>query len=71
MYLLMYEHTMTSGQASMLFLVGAVTLTAYLLKEIPVIGKAWMVIKLFWIMVFGSLFLNYAKKEIKTWWNKD
>lgn len=71
MYLLMYEQTFTSGQVAMLFLVGATTLTAYLLKEIPVVGKAWIIIKLFWLVIFGTLFLNYAKKEIKAWWKKD
>jgi ABC-type multidrug transport system permease subunit len=71
MYLLMYEHTLTSGQVAMLFLAFIITLLAYLLKDIPVIGKAWYVIKIFWIVVFGTLLFNFAKKEIKEWWYKD
>jgi hypothetical protein len=67
----MYEHTLTSGQVAMLFLAFIITLLAYLLKDIPVIGKAWYVIKIFWIVVFGTLLFNFAKKEIKEWWYKD
>jgi len=71
MYLLMYEHTLTLGQVGILVLAFAITFLAYLFKDVPVLGKAWYVIKIFWIVVFGTLLFNFAKKNIKEWWNED
>lgn len=37
----------------------------------PIIGPIYRVVELFFIVLFATLFANYAKKEIKEWWNKD
>jgi len=71
MYLLMYEHTLTFGQSMVLLLAFAITFVAYLLKDVPGLGGIWYVIKIFWIVIFGTLLFNFAKKNIKEWWNKD
>ncbi len=31
----------------------------------------WKIVSTFFIVLFAILFANYAKKEIKNWWNKD
>ena len=44
----------------------------YLLRNAhPIFGGIWRIISLFGIVLFVTLFVNYAKKEIKDWWNKD
>lgn len=70
MILLMYEHTITASQATMLIIFGLVTLIAFLLRDVPGLGKAWYLIKIFLIVVLGTLMANYLKKELKDWWNK-
>ena len=37
----------------------------------PIIGPIYRIVGLFFIVLFAILFANYAKKEIKEWWNKD
>ena len=71
MTLLMYEHTITPTQVTMLVVFGLMCIISYMLKDVPFFGKAWYVIKIFLFVVFGTLLGNYLKKEIKEWWNKD
>jgi hypothetical protein len=40
-------------------------------KDHPIIGPIYRVIQMFFVVLFVTLFANYAKKEIKEWWNKD
>jgi hypothetical protein len=40
-------------------------------KDHPIIGPIYHVIKLFFIVLFSTLMIGFAKKEIKEWWNKD
>ena len=40
-------------------------------KDHPVIGPIFHIIKMFFVVLFATLFVNYAKKEVKKWWNKD
>ena len=40
-------------------------------KDHPILGPIYHVIRLFFIVLFVTLFANYAKKELKEWWNKD
>lgn len=37
----------------------------------PIIGPIYYVVKMFFIVLFATLFVNYAKKEVKEWWNKN
>ena len=45
-----------------------VLLVFYILKDTP-LGFLWKITKLFFIILFLTLFANYAKDEIKKWWN--
>lgn len=40
-------------------------------KDHPFFGPIYHVVRMFFIVLFITLFANYAKKEIKEWWNKD
>lgn len=40
-------------------------------RSIPIIGWIWKIVCMFFTVLFLTLFANYAKKEIKAWWNKD
>jgi flagellar motor component MotA len=40
----------------------------YILKDTP-LGFLWRITRLFFIILFATLFANYAKDEIKKWWN--
>jgi hypothetical protein len=48
---------------------GLITLVLYLLRNTP-LGFLWKLYKGFWAILFITLFANYAKKEIKEWWEK-
>lgn len=37
----------------------------------PVIGPIYRIVQAFFIVLFATLFANYAKKEIKRWWKED
>lgn len=50
--------------------VGVITLVLWLIKDTP-LGFLWKWYKLFWIVLFATLFVNYAKKQVKEWWKKD
>jgi energy-coupling factor transporter transmembrane protein EcfT len=59
---------MTENQSAVFFLV--LTIVLFLLRKTP-LGFLWKWYKYFWLFFFASLTANYAKKEIKAWWNKD
>lgn len=52
-------------------LTGVVTLVLYIFRNNLIIGPIWRAYKLFWMVLFVMLLGNYAKKQIKAWWNKD
>ena len=62
--------TFTPEDTFTLIVFGLVTLVLYLLRNTP-LGFLWTIYKWFWIILFATLLGNYAKKEIKNWWNKD
>ncbi|MEI6190464.1 MAG: hypothetical protein WCP61_08595 [Chitinophagia bacterium] len=49
------------------------SLTTYILWSIrnTPLGFLWKWYKLFWLVLFAILLLNYAKKQFKEWWKKD
>lgn len=42
----------------------------YSFRNIPIIGKIWYVVKVFFIVLLVTLAANFAKDEIKKWWDK-
>ena len=53
-----------------LLVLGVITLLLWLIKDTP-LGFLWKWYKLFWLVLFATLFINYAKKQVKEWWKKD
>ena len=45
-------------------------LVSYLLRAIPPFKQLWWFFKWFFIMFLVVLSVNYAKKEVKEWWEK-
>jgi hypothetical protein len=43
----------------------------WLFRSLPIIGGIWKIVSMFFIVLFLTLFFNYAKKEIKIWWDND
>jgi energy-coupling factor transporter transmembrane protein EcfT len=61
--------TFTHDEIVLLVVIGLITLVLYLLRNTP-LGFLWKIYKWFWAILFVTLFANYAKKEIKEWWEK-
>ena len=57
------------NQITGLIVIG-VLFVLWLLRNTP-LGFLWKGVRLFLIVLFATLLANYAKKEIKNWWNKD
>ena len=43
----------------------------WLFRNVPIIGSIWKIVSIFFTVLFLTLFFNFAKKEIKSWWEKD
>ena len=44
----------------------------YLLRnKNPFFKSIWKFIRIFFLVLLATLTVNYAKKSIKEWWNKD
>jgi chromate transport protein ChrA len=43
----------------------------YSLRDVKGFGAIWRGMKAFLIVLGLTLSINYAKKSIKAWWNKD
>jgi hypothetical protein len=43
---------------------------SYLFRDSPVFKQIWWFYKWTLITLFAVLFVNFAKKEVKEWWNK-
>lgn len=50
---------------------GLVTGFLYINRNSKLWGGLWQMYKLFWGILLLILTANFAKKEIKEWWNKD
>ena len=48
----------------------AIVFFLYLFRHKPVCGALWSIVKIFFVVLFATLFANYLKKEIKDWWKK-
>lgn len=53
-----------------LIIIGGVTFFLWSIRNTK-LGFLWDWYKLFWIMLFAVLLVNYAKKQLKEWWRKD
>jgi hypothetical protein len=63
-----YEET---NQLYAVLMIGVI-FVLYLLRNVhPIFYGIWRIIRLIGIVLFATLLANYAKKEIKEWWNKD
>jgi len=62
---------LTLGMLCLLYAVvgGVWWLSKY--KHHPVIGPIYDIVRMFFVVLFATLFANYIKKEVKEWWNKD
>lgn len=57
-----------SEQIFVVVVLAIITIGLWLLRNTP-LGFLWKIYKLFWIVLFATLFVNYAKGEIKKWLN--
>ena len=48
-----------------------ITFLLYIFRNNLIIAPIWRAYKTFWLMLCIILFANFAKKEIKAWWEKD
>lgn len=60
-----------SSDVMVWILLALVTFLLYIFRNNLIIGPIWRLYKMFWLMLCIILFANFAKKEIKAWWNKD
>jgi hypothetical protein len=51
-------------------IVWSVILGAYLLRNTP-LGFIWKLLRVFLLVLLATLTISYAKKSLKSWWNKD
>jgi cell division protein FtsW (lipid II flippase) len=42
----------------------------FFLRKLPVIDVIWFILKMAIVGLFVAIFADYAKKEVKEWWNK-
>jgi hypothetical protein len=61
---------MTTEQITLLICLLLVTLGFWLLRKTP-FGFLWWVWKQFFIIFVAVFLADYAKKELKGWWEKD
>lgn len=62
-----YEET---NQLYAVLMIGVI-FVLYLLRNVhPIFYGIWRIIQVFFVVLFATLLANYAKKEIKEWWNK-
>ena len=54
-----------------LFLWGVIGVLYLLRNKNPFFKSVWKFIRIFFLVLLATLTINYAKKSIKEWWNKD
>ena len=52
-----------------LLIMALITLVFWVLRDTP-FGFFWKVWKWFWVILFATLLADFAKDEVKKWWNK-
>lgn len=62
---------MTQDQQILLFFLVLLSIALWVFRKTPVVGFLWVVWKTFWIVLVAVFLADYAKKELKGWWNKD
>ena len=67
------EYTFTNSTLEHFYVVlfFIVVFLLWLFRNVPIIGSIWKIVLIFFTVLFLTLFANYAKKEIKAWWNND
>jgi energy-coupling factor transporter transmembrane protein EcfT len=62
---------MTYDQEHQLYclIIIGVFFVAWVLRNTP-LGFLWKILRMFLIILFATLFVNYVKKELKDWWGK-
>lgn len=68
--LTIYPDTLTTGETMFWIIFCLVMVMLYFFRHIPIIGILWKIVVMFFLVLFATLFINYAKKEIKEWWSK-
>jgi hypothetical protein len=54
-----------------LFLWGIIGMLYLLRNKNPFFKGLWKFVRIFFLVLLATLTVNYAKKSIKEWWNKD
>ena len=69
-FLTTYPDTLSPDEILFCVIFFVVMLLLYIFRHIPIVGVLWKIIAMFFVVLFATLFANYAKKEIKEWWSK-
>ena len=69
-FLTTYPDTFTPGETMFCVVFFVAMFLLYIFRHVPIIGVLWRIVSMFFIVLFATLFANYAKKEIKDWWSK-
>jgi hypothetical protein len=56
-------------QLVVFFVFGLITFLLWSVRDTR-FGFLWKIYKLFWIILFATLLVNYAKGKIKEWWKE-
>ena len=63
-------HTMTPEEHMTYFLCGFFVLVIFLLRNTS-FGFLWKAFKTFMLVLLATILIDYVKKDVKDWWNKD
>jgi hypothetical protein len=63
--------TLEKNEIESLFLWGVIGVLYLLRNKNPFFKSVWKFIRIFFLVLLATLTVNYAKKSIKEWWNKD
>ena len=63
--------TLEKNEIESLFLWGVIGVLYLLRNKNPFFKSVWKFIRIFFLVFLATLTVNYAKKSIKEWWNKD
>ena len=68
--LTIYPDTLTDSETMFCIIFFLVMVMLYFFRHVPIIGILLKIVIMFFLVLFATLFINYAKKEIKEWWSK-
>jgi hypothetical protein len=63
--------TLEKNEIESLFLWGVIGVLYLLINKNTFFKNVWKFIRIFFLVLLATLTVNYAKKSIKEWWNKD